>query len=81
MSDKMILTAEHITKKFPAFGKRVLTACDDINLTLCQGETLGIVGESGCGKSTFVKMIVNILKPTEGKILYRGQDITKLKGE
>lgn len=81
MSDKMILTAEHITKKFPASGKRVLTACDDINLTLCQGETLGIVGESGCGKSTFVKMIVNILKPTEGKILYRGQDITKLKGE
>ena len=47
MSDKMILTAEHITKKFPASGKRVLTACDDINLTLCQGETLGIVGESG----------------------------------
>ena len=44
MSDKMILTAEHITKKFPASGKRVLTACDDINLTLCQGETLGIVG-------------------------------------
>lgn len=81
MSDKMILTAEHITKKFPASEGRTLTACNDINLDVYQGKTLGIVGESGCGKSTFVKMIVNILKPTEGKILYGGQDITKLKGE
>lgn len=81
MSDKIILTAEHITKKFPASDGRVLTACNDINLTLGKGETLGIVGESGCGKSTFVKMIVNILEPTEGRIVYGGQDITKLKGE
>lgn len=81
MSDKIILTAEHITKKFPASDGRTLTACNDINLTLCQGKTLGIVGESGCGKSTFVKMIVNILEPTQGRIMYGGQDITKLKGE
>ena len=46
-----------------------------------QGKTLGIVGESGCGKSTFVKMMVNILDPTQGRMIYDGQDITKLKGE
>ncbi|HIR93405.1 MAG TPA: ABC transporter ATP-binding protein [Candidatus Egerieimonas intestinavium] len=81
MSDKILLTAEHITKEFPASQGRTLTACNDINLNLYQGKTLGIVGESGSGKSTFVKMIVNILKPTQGRILYEGQDITKLKGE
>ena len=72
MSDKIILKAEHITKKFPAAGGRTLTACSDINLSVYQGETLGIVGESGCGKSTFVKMLVNILKPTQGRILFEG---------
>ena len=81
MSDKIILKAEHITKKFPASEGRTLIACNDINLAVYQGKTLGIVGESGCGKSTFVKMIVNALKPTEGKMIYEGQDITKLKGE
>lgn len=81
MSDKIILKAEHITKKFPASEGRTLTACNDINLTVYQGKTLGIVGESGCGKSTFVKMIVNTLTPTEGQMIYEGQDLTKLKGQ
>lgn len=81
MSEKIILRAEHITKKFPASDGRVLTACNDVNLTVCKGKTLGIVGESGCGKSTFVKMIVNMFTPTEGSIIYEGKDITTLKGE
>ena len=76
-----ILTATHVTKQFPASGGRTLLACDDINLTAYHGRTLGIVGESGCGKSTFVKMIVQMLAPTEGEILFHGTDITKLKGE
>ncbi|MCD7955032.1 MAG: ABC transporter ATP-binding protein [Lachnospiraceae bacterium] len=76
-----ILTAEHITKKFPASGGRTLLACDDVNLSVYKGRTLGIVGESGCGKSTFVKMIVQMFQPTEGQILFDGKDITKLKGE
>ena len=45
------------------------------------GETLGIVGESGCGKSTFMRMVVSLEAPTEGEILFKGKDITKLKGE
>ncbi len=81
MSHEPILTARHVTKQFPAANGRLLTACDDVNLTVCQGRTLGIVGESGCGKSTFVKMLVGLLAPTEGEILFHGDDITKLKGE
>lgn len=81
MSDQVILTAEHITKKFSESKGQFLTACDDINLNVYKGKTLGIVGESGCGKSTFVKLMVNVLEPTEGSILYHGEDITKLKGE
>ncbi len=76
-----ILTACHVTKQFPASGGRTLKACNDINLTVYRGRTLGIVGESGCGKSTFVKMIVQMFQPTEGQILFDGKDITKLKGE
>lgn len=76
-----ILEARHITKQFPASGGRTLKACNDINLTVYRGRTLGIVGESGCGKSTFVKMIVQMFQPTEGEILFDGKDITKLKGE
>lgn len=81
MSDQIILTAEHITKKFPVSKHQFLTACDDISLMVHKGKTLGIVGESGCGKSTFVKLMVNVLEPTDGCILYHGEDITKLKGE
>lgn len=83
MSDKkeLILEAKHVTKKYPASGGRTLTACNDINLSFYKGQTLGVVGESGCGKSTFMRMVVSLEAPTEGEILYHGQDITKLKGE
>ena len=77
----MILEAKHVTRKFPAAGGRTLVACNDVNLKLYRGKTLGLVGESGCGKSTFMRFLVSLDKPTEGEILYRGKDITKLKGE
>ena len=69
MFDKsdIVLSAEHIVKQFPASGGRTLTACNDVNLNVYKGKTLGIVGESGCGKSTFVRMVISLDKPTEGK--------------
>ena len=83
MSEKreVILEAKHITRRFQASHGRTLLANDDINLKMYKGETLGLVGESGCGKSTFMRFLVSLDKPSEGEILYRGTDITKLKGE
>lgn len=79
--EDIILEAKHVTRKFPASDGRVLLANNDINLEFYRGKTIGIVGESGCGKSTFMKMVVQLDKPTEGEILYKGKDISKMKGE
>ena len=78
---EVILEAKHVTKRFPASGGRVLVANNDVSLKFYKGETLGVVGESGCGKSTFMKFLVSLDTPSEGEILYQGKDITKLKGE
>ncbi len=77
---ELLLQARHITRCFPASGGRWLTACNDVNLNIYRGQTLGLVGESGCGKSTFMRFIVQLDMPTEGEIIYRGEDITKMRG-
>lgn len=77
----LILEAKHVTRRFPAPGGRELTACNDINLKFYRGKTLGLIGESGCGKSTFMRLLVRLDTPTEGEILFKGKDLTKLKGE
>lgn len=77
----MILEARHVTRRFPASGGRVLTACQDVNLKFYRGKTLGLIGESGCGKSTFMRFLVRLDVPGEGEILFKGKDLTKLKGE
>ncbi|MBQ7493962.1 MAG: ABC transporter ATP-binding protein [Selenomonadaceae bacterium] len=78
---EIILSVEHITKKFPVSGGRFLTACDDITFNVRKGETVAVVGESGCGKTTLLKAIMNMQKPTSGKIIFHGEDITQLTGE
>ncbi|MBR1807655.1 MAG: ABC transporter ATP-binding protein [Selenomonadaceae bacterium] len=78
---EVILRVEHVTKKFPVSGGKFLTACDDISLDVRKGETVAVVGESGCGKTTLLKAIMNIQRPTSGKIIFHGEDITQLTGE
>ena len=77
----IVLEAKHVVKQFPASDGRLLTACNDVTLNVYRGKTLGIVGESGCGKSTFVRMLTQMDTPTSGEILLHGKDILHLKGE
>ena len=79
--NEIVLEARHVTRRFPTASGKPLLANNDINLKFYKGKTLGLVGESGCGKSTFMRFLVSLDTPSEGEILYRGQDITKLTGE
>ena len=69
-SKEVILEAKHVTRRFRTTDGRTLLANNDVNLKFYKGETLGLVGESGCGKSTFMKFLVSLDIPSEGEILY-----------
>ncbi|NLZ67718.1 MAG: ABC transporter ATP-binding protein, partial [Spirochaetales bacterium] len=75
MSDEPILKVENLTKHFVT-PKGVLHAVDGLNFEIQKGKTLGIVAESGCGKSTTGRVILKLTKPTSGKIIFEGKDIT-----
>ena len=77
----LVLDARHVTRRFPTASGKELVACNDVNLKMYRGKTLGLVGESGCGKSTFMRFLVWLDTPSEGEIWFRGKDITKLKGK
>ena len=62
-------------KKYFKTSRGLLHAVDDINLTIPRGSTLGIGGESGCGKSTLGRLMLRLIEPTEGEILWEGDDI------
>ena len=74
----ILLEAEHLTKTFTQRGKNPFKAVNDVSFTLKKGETLGIVGESGCGKTTCGKTVMGLYKATGGEVLFDGVDINKL---
>lgn len=79
-----LIEVQHLTKSFVAdtdfLGRPTsfVRAVDDVNFTIRRGEAFGLVGESGCGKTTIGKMICGLLKPTSGQIMFEGRDITAL---
>ncbi len=75
-----LLRAEHLVKEFPAKGG-VVHAVSDVSFAIEAGETLGLVGESGCGKSTLGKLLLDLIPPTSGKVWFKDQDLSLLRGE
>src|ERR671925_865859 len=87
-----LLAVQQLTKHYALDGgplsrwlpwrhQRVLRAVDGVSFTIAPTETLGLVGESGCGKTTTGRLILRALEPTVGRILFDGQDVTTLRGK
>ena len=71
-----ILEVKNLKKYFDT-PKGTLHAVDDVSFTIDRGKTLGVVGESGCGKSTTGRAILRIIEPTSGQVLFEGEDVGK----
>lgn len=76
----VILQIEHLKKYFKV-PRGQLHAVDDVSFCIERGKTLGVVGESGCGKSTLGRTVLGLLDPTDGKVIFEGEDVTHLRGK
>lgn len=78
---KPLIEAKHLKMYFNIKGKGKLHAVDDVSFEIYPGETLGLVGESGCGKSTIGNVTMRLLKATGGELLFEGQDVLQARGK
>ncbi len=80
MSEYMV-EVKNLCKYFPAGRKRTLKAVDNVSFYIRPGETLGLVGESGCGKTTCGRTLLKLYDQTSGQIFFKGQEISHLRGK
>ena len=75
---KVLMEVKHLKKYFRIDSKRTLKAVDDVSFQIYEGETLGIVGESGCGKTTCGRTCIGVYDKTEGQVVYKGKDVHRM---
>jgi oligopeptide transport system ATP-binding protein len=80
MSNETILEVKNLKKYFDLGKGRMLKAVDNVSFSIKKGETFGLVGESGCGKSTTGRTIINLYNATGGEVIFKGQNVHKLQG-
>ena len=78
MSEQHLIEVKNLCKYFPAGKKRTLKAVDNVSLFIRPGETLGLVGESGCGKTTCGRTCIGLYDRTDGQVLYKGKDVHRM---
>lgn len=78
---EIVMEVKNLKKYFHVGKNAVLKAVDDVSFVIREGETLGMVGESGCGKTTCGRTCIGMYDRTEGQVLYKGKDVHKLKGK
>jgi len=78
MTETLLLEVENLVKHFPVARNRVVRAVDGVSFEIRRGETLGLVGESGCGKTTVGRSLLRLIEPTGGRIRFEGCDFLKL---
>lgn len=85
MKQNVLMEARNLVKEFPAASyrshKNVVHAVSGVSFGIYEGETLALVGESGCGKSTLGRLLLRLMEPTKGQVLFEGVDISTLRGK
>lgn len=77
----IILEVKNLKKYFKVGNREILKAVDDVSFAIKEGETLGLVGESGCGKTTCGRTVIGLYDKTDGEVFYKGKSIKELKGK
>ena len=77
---EVLFSVSHLKKYFQVGNHATLKAVDDVSFEIYKGETLGMVGESGCGKTTCGRTCIGLYDKTDGQVLYRGTDVHTLNG-